>query len=56
LTDRRGIPFGTWQVRFIDWFRDLGFLQPPGVETRAASDTAYYLAHPPQIVSDPPAR
>jgi hypothetical protein len=27
LTDRNGIPFGTWQFRFIDWFRDLGFLQ-----------------------------
>lgn len=26
LTDRGGIPFGTWQYRFIDWFRDLGFL------------------------------
>ncbi len=26
LTDRKGIPFGTWQYRFIDWFRDLGFL------------------------------
>lgn len=26
LTDRNGIPFGTWQFRFIDWFRDLGFL------------------------------
>lgn len=27
LTDRNGIPYGTWQYRFIDWFRDLGFLQ-----------------------------
>jgi endo-1,4-beta-xylanase len=26
LTDRGGMPFGTWQYRFIDWFRDLGFL------------------------------
>jgi endo-1,4-beta-xylanase len=38
LTDRGGIPFGTWQDRFIDWFRDLGFLQKPGVETKAAKD------------------
>ncbi|MFL6466296.1 MAG: alpha/beta hydrolase fold domain-containing protein, partial [Bryobacteraceae bacterium] len=30
LTDRNGIPFGAWQYRFIDWFRDLGFLQKPG--------------------------
>src|SRR3954462_4246015 len=29
LTDRNGIPFGTWQYRFIDWARDLGFLQKP---------------------------
>ncbi len=52
LTDRSGIPFGTWQVRFIDWFRDLGFLQPPGVQTKAAKDIAYYLSHP--TAADPP--
>jgi hypothetical protein len=40
------IPFGTWQFRFIDWFRDLGFLQPPGVETKAAKDIAFYLSQP----------
>lgn len=27
LSDRNGMPFGTWQLRFIDWFRDLGFLK-----------------------------
>jgi endo-1,4-beta-xylanase len=43
LTDRNGIPFGTWQDRFIDWFRDLGFLQKPGAETRAARDIAGFL-------------
>ena len=42
LTDRLGTPFGTWHHRFIDWFRDLGFLQPPGVETKAARDFAAY--------------
>jgi acetyl esterase/lipase len=47
LTDRGGIPFGTWQYRFIDWFRDLGFLQKPGVETKAAKDTAVFLTQPP---------
>jgi len=36
LTDRNNIPYGTWHYRFIDWFRDLGFLQKPGVETKAA--------------------
>jgi endo-1,4-beta-xylanase len=44
LTDRNGIPFGRWQDRFIEWFRDLGFLQKPGVETRAAKDTAAFLS------------
>ncbi len=37
---RAGIPFGTWPDRFIDWFRDLGFLEKPGVETQAAKDVA----------------
>jgi endo-1,4-beta-xylanase len=46
LTDRNGIPFGTWQFRFIDWFRDLGFLQPPGMETKAAKDISFFLSHP----------
>ena len=46
LADRRGMPFGKWQDRFIDWFRDLGFLQPPGVETRAARDTAGFASQP----------
>jgi acetyl esterase/lipase len=27
LTDRNNTPFGTWQNRFIDWFRDIGYLQ-----------------------------
>lgn len=49
LTDRRGIPLGTWQYRFIDWVRDLGFLSPLGTETKAARDTAYHLANPPRL-------
>ncbi len=40
LTDRNDTPFGTWQLRFVDWFRDLGFLQKPGVATKAAKDIA----------------
>jgi endo-1,4-beta-xylanase len=48
LTDRLGTPFGTWQYRFIDWFRDLGFLQSPGVETKAAKDVAAYMKAPPR--------
>lgn len=43
LSDRNGIPLGTWQYRFIDWFRDLGFLQKPGVETKAAKDVATFV-------------
>ena len=46
LTDRNDTPFGTWQFRFIDWFRDLGFLQKPGVETKAAKDVAAYVREP----------
>ena len=42
LKDRDGTPFGTWHLRFIDWFRDLGFLQKPNVETKAARDLAAY--------------
>ena len=41
----RNIPFGTWQDRFIDWFRDLGFLGKPGVETKAARDIAAFQSH-----------
>ena len=48
LTDRNDIPFGTWQYRFIDWARDLGFLQKPGIETKAAKDVAAYVANPPR--------
>ena len=46
LTDRGGIPFGTWQYRFIDWFRDLGFLGKPGVQTKAAKDIAAFISQP----------
>ncbi len=43
LTDRGFIAYGTWPERFIDWFRDLGFLGKPGVETQAAKDVAANL-------------
>ena len=46
MTDRKGTPMGTWQFRFIDWFRDLGFLQKPGIETKAAKDVAEFLNPP----------
>jgi acetyl esterase/lipase len=44
LNDRGGSPLGTWQFRFIDWFRDLGFLNKPGIETQAAKDVGVYAA------------
>ena len=47
LSHRNGIPFGTWQDRHMDWFRDLGFLQKPGVETKAARDIATFVSQPP---------
>lgn len=46
LTDRNATPFGSWQYRYIDWFRDLGFLQKPGVETKAAKDSAAFVSQP----------
>ncbi len=54
LTDRNNTPFGTWQQRYIDWFRDLGFLQKAGVETKAAKDITLFLTQPVRIQpSDP---
>lgn len=46
LKDRKGIPFGSWQEHYIDWFRDLGFLAKPGTPTKAAADTAAALKLP----------
>lgn len=42
ISPRDGIPFGTWQDRYIDWFRDLGFLEKAGVETKAAKESVDY--------------
>ena len=53
LKDREGIPFGTWPDRFVDWFRDLGFLKKAGVETRAAQDGATFVAQPPKPGGQP---
>lgn len=47
LTDRNGTPMGSWHLRFIDWFRDLGFLEKPGVRTKAAKDVEIYVQKPP---------
>jgi endo-1,4-beta-xylanase len=55
LTDRNGIPLGTWPARFVDWFRDLGFLQKAGVETKAAKDVTAFVANPPRPAGQGPA-
>jgi hypothetical protein len=49
-----GIAFGTWSARFLDWFRDLGFLNKPGVETQAARDVASSLDRKPRSLRRPP--
>jgi len=46
LTNRGGIAYGTWQERYLEWLRDLGFLGKPGVETLAAKDVAAHLTRP----------
>lgn len=46
LTDRNNTPFGTWQYRFMDWFRDLGFLEKPGIQTKAAKEIATFVSKP----------
>ena len=56
ISARSGIPFGTWQDRFLEWFRDLGFLEAPGTETKAANEVAAYakslgLTIPPPLLA-----
>ncbi len=54
LANMGGIAFGTWSARFLDWFRDLGFLQKPGIETLAARDVAANLDRQPRRLGPPP--
>lgn len=42
ISPRDGIPFGKWPDRFVEWFADLGFLNPPGEPTQAAQESAAY--------------
>lgn len=46
ISSRNGVGFGKWQERYIDWMRDLGLLQKPGVETQAAKDVKANLDRP----------
>ena len=48
LSYREGTALGTWPTRFTDWFRDLGFLNKPGVETLAARDVEAFVKAPPK--------
>lgn len=38
------IPYASWPDRLDEWLGDLGFLGKPGVKTRAAADSAAYVA------------
>jgi acetyl esterase/lipase len=48
LSDRNGHPYGTWQFRFMDWLKDLGFLTPSGTPTKAAKDVDIHVKNPPR--------
>ncbi len=48
ISNMGGIPYGTWSDRFLDWFRDLGFLSAPGVVTQAAKDVSTHLERKPR--------
>ena len=45
--DRETLPYGTWRERYVEWFKDLGFLDKPGKETKAAFDVATYAKKKP---------
>jgi acetyl esterase/lipase len=53
LTSMGGISYGTWSARFLDWFRDLGFSNKPGVQTQAAKDVAANLDRKPRTMNPP---
>ncbi|MBV9550687.1 MAG: alpha/beta hydrolase fold domain-containing protein [Alphaproteobacteria bacterium] len=38
LMDRGFIAYGTWPDRMVDWMKDLGFFNKPGVVTQATKD------------------
>jgi endo-1,4-beta-xylanase len=54
LANMGGIAFGSWSARFLDWFRDLGFLNKPGVVTQAAKDVAANLDRKRRSATPPP--
>ena len=48
LTLRGGIPFGSWTDRYLDWFKDLGFLEKSSTPTKAAVDVEAFAKKPAQ--------
>ena len=54
LANMGGIAFGTWSARYLDWFRDLGFLNKSGVQTQAAKDVAANVDRKPRRMGPPP--
>lgn len=54
ISSMGGLPYGTWSARFLDWFRDLGFLNKPGVVTQAAKDVAASLGRKPRSFDSGP--
>lgn len=40
--ERDTIPYGSWRERYVEWFRDLGFLGAPGAPTKADTDVARF--------------
>ena len=53
LANMGGIAFGTWSERYLEWLRDLGFLDKPGVPTQAAKDVAANLNRAPRNAAAP---
>ena len=47
LADRGFIAYGTWPDRMVDWMKDLGFFNKPGVVTQAARDVDAFVKAPP---------
>jgi hypothetical protein len=46
LADRGLIAYGTWPDRLVDWMKDIGFFNKPGVVTQAAKDVDAFVKAP----------
>jgi endo-1,4-beta-xylanase len=54
LASRGNMAMNSWDDRFVDWLRDLGFLEKPGIETQAARDVAANLERKPRSATGGP--